>query len=76
MTKALLFAGTTEGREIAEGCRGKDIELTVSVATEYGETLIEPADNVRVVSGRKDGNEIADLIHKVGAELVDRKSVV
>ena len=23
MTKVLLFAGTTEGREIAEGCRGK-----------------------------------------------------
>ena len=70
MTKALLFAGTTEGREIAQGCRGKHIELTVSVATEYGETLIEPADNVRVVSGRKDGNGIADLIRKVGAELV------
>ena len=70
MTKALLFAGTTEGRQIAEGCRGKDIELTVSVATEYGETLIEPADNVRIVSGRKDGNEIAALIRDTGAELV------
>ena len=46
MTKVLLFAGTTEGREIAEGCRGKDIDLTVSVATAYGETLIDPADNV------------------------------
>ena len=70
MTKALLFAGTTEGRQIAEGCRGKDIELTVSVATEYGETLIEPADNVHVVSGRKDGNGIAALIRDTGAELV------
>ncbi len=70
MTKALLFAGTTEGREIAEGCRGKDIELTVSVATEYGETLIEPADNVRVVSGRKDRNGIAALIRDTEAELV------
>ena len=70
MTKALLFAGTTEGREIAQGCREKDIELTVSVATEYGETLIEPADNVHVVSGRKDGNGIAALIRDTGAELV------
>ena len=70
MIKALLFAGTTEGRQIAEGCRGKDIELTVSVATEYGETLIEPTDNVHVVSGRKDGNGIAALIHDTGAELV------
>ena len=70
MIKALLFAGTTEGRQIAEGCRGKDIELTVSVATEYGETLIEPADNVHVVSGRKDGNGIAALIRDTGADLV------
>ena len=70
MTKALLFAGTTEGRQIAEGCRGKDIELTVSVATEYGEALIEPAENVRVVSGRKDGNGIAALIWETGAELI------
>ena len=59
MTKALLFAGTTEGRKIAEGCRGKEIELTVSVATEYGETLIEPAENLHVVSGRKDADGIA-----------------
>ena len=70
MTKALLFAGTTEGRKIAEGCRGKDIDLTVSVATEYGETLIDPADNVHVISGRKDGNGIAALIRETGAELV------
>ena len=70
MTKVLLFAGTTEGREIAEGCRGKDIELTVSVATAYGETLLEPADNVRVVSGRKDADGIAVLIRDTGAELV------
>ena len=70
MIKALLFAGTTEGRKIAEGCRGKDIELTVSVATEYGETLIDPAENVHVVSGRKDGDGIAALIRDTGAELV------
>ena len=70
MTKALLFAGTTEGREIVQGCRGKEIELTVSVATEYGETLIEPAQNVRVVSGRKDGAGMAALIRETGAELV------
>ncbi len=70
MTKALLFAGTTEGRQIAQGCRGKNIDLTVSVATAYGEALIEGADNVHVVSGRKDGDGIATLIREIGAELV------
>ena len=70
MTKALLFAGTTEGREIAQGCRGKDIELTVSVATAYGETLIEPADNVHVISGRKDETGITALIRDTEAALI------
>lgn len=70
MTKALLFAGTTEGREIAQGCRGKGIELTVSVATAYGETMIEPAKNVRVVSGRKDAKGMAALLRETGAELI------
>jgi precorrin-6Y C5,15-methyltransferase (decarboxylating) len=70
MTKVLLFAGTTEGREIAEGCRGKDIDLIVSVATAYGETLIEPADNVHVISGRKDADGMAALIRDTGAELI------
>ena len=62
MHRALLFAGTTEGRRIAEECREKDIELTVSVATAYGETLIDPAQNVHVVSGRKDADGIAALL--------------
>ena len=70
MSSVLLFAGTTEGRTIAQGCKGKDIQLTVSVATEYGETLIDPADNVKVISGRKDGAAIAALIRETGAELV------
>lgn len=70
MHRALLFAGTTEGRRIAEGCREKDIELTVSVATAYGETLIDPAQNVHVVSGRKDADGIAALLRDTGAELV------
>ena len=70
MHRALLFAGTTEGRRIAEECREKDIELTVSVATAYGETLIDPAQNVHVVSGRKDADGIAALLRDTGAELV------
>ena len=43
MNRVLLFAGTTEGRRIAAACRGRSLELHVSVATEYGKTLIEPA---------------------------------
>ncbi|MBR6321956.1 MAG: precorrin-6A reductase [Lachnospiraceae bacterium] len=70
MNDIILFAGTTEGRKIAEACRGKDLTLHVSVATEYGETLIEPAGNIHVMHGRKDAAEIAALIEETGADLV------
>ncbi|MBR0451577.1 MAG: precorrin-6A reductase [Oscillospiraceae bacterium] len=70
MSSILLFAGTTEGRRIAQGCRNKPVTLHVSVATEYGETLIEPADNIHVVHGRKDAAEIGAMIDETGASLV------
>ena len=40
----ILFAGTTEGRMLAEACRNMPLTLHVCVATDYGETLIEPAE--------------------------------
>lgn len=70
MNDVILFAGTTEGRKVAEACKGRNVTLHVSVATEYGETLIEEADNIRVLSGRKDGARIAALIRETGAKLV------
>ena len=41
MNDVILFAGTTEGREIAEACREKNLTLHVSVATEYGEIVLD-----------------------------------
>ena len=70
MNDVILFAGTTEGRKVAEACRGRNITLHVSVATEYGETFIEEADNIRVLSGRKDAARIAALIRETGAKLI------
>lgn len=35
-TEILIFAGTTEGRELAEHLAGAGVHCTVSVATEYG----------------------------------------
>ena len=70
MNDVILFAGTTEGRRIAEACRGQGLNLHVSVATEYGETLIEPAENIDVLHGRKNAGEISELIRETGAALV------
>ena len=39
-TDILIFAGTTEGRLLAEYASAKGIGCYVSVATEYGETLL------------------------------------
>lgn len=66
----ILFAGTSEGRRIAEAFRGQEVELIVCVATEYGESLIESADNIQVMTGRKDTAAIAKLIAETKASLL------
>ena len=70
MNEVLLFAGTTEGRRIAETLSNQPVSVTVSVATEYGETLITPAENIRVIFGRKNADEIEELIKKSQAQLL------
>ena len=70
MSNIIVFAGTSEGRRLAEACKGAPVTLHVCVATEYGETLIEPSENVRVLAGRKDDAAMEALIAETGAELV------
>ena len=70
MNNILLFAGTTEGRHIAEALKDQAVHLVVSVATEYGETLIAPAENITVLHGRKNAEEIEALIRKTEAQLL------
>lgn len=70
MNSILLFAGTTEGRQIAEALADQPVKLTVSVATENGETLIEPAANLTVMHGRKNAEEIEALIRETQAQLL------
>ncbi|MBQ6234957.1 MAG: precorrin-6A reductase [Clostridia bacterium] len=70
MNSILLFAGTTEGRQIAEALGDQPVSVTVSVATEYGETLIAPKENVRVLHGRKNAAEIEALIRETQAQLL------
>ncbi len=70
MHNILLFAGTTEGRQIAKALIGQPVSVTVSVATEYGETLIEQGENIHVLHGRKNAEEIAALIRETQAEIL------
>jgi precorrin-6Y C5,15-methyltransferase (decarboxylating) len=70
MNNILLFAGTTEGRRIAEALADQPVHLVVSVATEYGETLIAPAENITVLHGRKNVEEIEALLRETQAQLL------
>lgn len=61
--RILLFGGTSEGREISEYIAGNlDSELTVSVATEYGELVLSLPDSVRILRGRLGADEMSELM--------------
>ncbi len=71
----LLFAGTREGRELAEYMIENNIALTVCVATEYGETVLKESealssgasanDMLCIQTGRMDAEEMVDFIRKL-----------
>ena len=56
--KICIFAGTTEGRQLAALLKDA-AEVTVCVATEYGEVLLDGIDGVTVHTGRMDEHEMA-----------------
>ena len=55
----LIFAGTTEGRELAEYASEIGAACYVSTATEYGKEILGERPGVRVLSGRMDEGQIA-----------------
>lgn len=62
---AVIFGGTVEGRLLAEHFAGKGIKIHISVATEYGATLLPKADNIYVHCGRLDEKEIETFLNGV-----------
>ena len=44
--EVLIFAGTTEGRELVNYCRKEGIMAEVVVATDYGKELIEESGGI------------------------------
>lgn len=70
MDKILLFAGTTEGRHLAEYLNRHEVETHVCVATEYGEKLMVEGTFLHVHAGRLTGAEMAERIRREGITLV------
>lgn len=70
MADLILFAGTTEGRELAELARGLGIKTVACVATDYGESLIEEGGSLSVNMGRLGEEAMKDLIRAEAPRLV------
>lgn len=64
MGKILIFAGTAEGRQLAEFLNGQKKECYVSVATEYGKHLLPTGAYIKASSKRLTVKEMEDLIQK------------
>jgi len=58
MKKLLIFAGTTEGRELAFAAEALGYDVTASVATAYGERFLAADSRVRVHAGRMDAAQM------------------
>lgn len=70
MPKICIFAGTVEGRKLAEFLAGQPVSVTVCVATEYGETLLPDAPNIHISSRRLSPEEIEGMLVRERFEMV------
>ena len=70
MYKLCVFAGTTEGRELVEFLTTQPVEVTACVATEYGETLLQPADNLTISARRLTQEQMEELFAAEGFDCV------
>lgn len=66
--KILLFAGTSEGRQLSEYLSYHNFDFSVCVATDYAKEYL--SNNIDVITGRKNFNEIKELISSRGYSLV------
>ena len=70
MYKFCVFAGTTEGRELIEFLVTQPVTVWACVATEYGETLLKPADNLHISAKRMTEEEMAEMMGEQHFDLV------
>lgn len=64
MQRILIFAGTTEGRELAETLDAMDFSCEVCVATEYGREVMPEGRHLRVREGRMGEDEMEALMRQ------------
>lgn len=69
MSKILIFAGTTEGRLLAEFLSRQQVPSYVCVATEYGGQLLEENAYLQVSHSRLDESQMQQLIREESIHL-------
>ncbi len=70
MKTVLIFAGTTEGRELVEALVRSHVSCHACVATEYGSQLLKSNDYVTVHSGRLDEMGMRALYETISCDIV------
>lgn len=70
MCKVIVFAGTTEGRQIAEFLDKNKISAHICVATEYGEQLLPRGKHLEISHEPLDAVQMEQLIRKNETPLV------
>ncbi|HEY5585640.1 MAG TPA: precorrin-6A reductase [Ruminiclostridium sp.] len=60
--RVLVFAGTTEGKEISSYLAENGILITACVATQYGEMVMPHNDRIEVRIGRLEAEQMADIM--------------
>lgn len=68
--RIVVFAGTTEGRLLAERLAAFGVEVTACVATDYGEKLMRSQSCLQVHSGRMEAEEMAVFLQQKMPHLV------
>lgn len=70
MKQVIVFAGTTEGRILAEWLAAEGVDTLCCVATEYGKELMKPEPGLEVCQGRLTAEEMKELFEKEECPLV------
>ena len=70
MYKFCVFAGTTEGRELVDFLSGQPVSVTACVTTDYGGSLLEPTENLRVSVERLTEVQMAEMFAAERFDLV------
>jgi len=60
----LLIGGTKDGRDLAKDILNSNFKVLASTATEYGKDLLGKHPNLTVIYGKKDYNDMIEIIEK------------